>query len=565
MSSKPTLGTILSPENPATSTAASSAGSSGVERLNPFPGLFLRSEHLNLIQDYGREVAHLIGEASGGGVVRGFPVSLDQGEESPAVVVGPGLATTAAGEPLRSTENLRIPLEDVRPDVDRFWWIEIASTSWTVGNEPVAGVICDDPCSAVASSGRPRLAQGVIARLREDRANGLDTAPGQDPPTTSRSWLAARIYEAEATAAGRWVPGGPARLNDKRWGPVDQDWPRQFATPPHVVRIGILLRPVVDGNPQWTVDAWAARRDRGAPPPERDWQWRLGMRPWDVFISQVLQFQQEVAELQYPAVELARKGNGEAIWEALPILRITELPPAVFLPRVGETAADIVGEVQRLLDNYGNNGQVDLSYCWCAPGDVGSRFAQAQHRDRIALRSGSAGQLRIFVPGVADSGQKPDRNWKPVGDWVLLVRDEDVSCLEELPQQDRSHAGAEVWVGRYSTDPAYEEARAALAAGAEDIPGTVREGPPISERSERAGRLPSRHSHGYREIVTALTREHREATVGATVLPGRGLSGVARTAMVRRLTPEGVSPPGELEPVERAGTERVVLLIRDNG
>ncbi|MGE7436067.1 hypothetical protein [Kitasatospora sp. NPDC001175] len=50
------------------------------------------------------------------------------------------------------------------------------------------------------------------------------------------------------------------------------------------MRLAVVL-PVGDDHKAWEVDIWAARRERGAPPPQRYWQGRLGMRPWDVFIA----------------------------------------------------------------------------------------------------------------------------------------------------------------------------------------------------------------------------------------------------------------------------------------
>jgi len=49
----------------------------------------------------------------------------------------------------------------------------------------------------------------------------------------------------------------------------------------------------VDG--EWVLDAWIARRDLIATPPRDAWEWRLGLRPWAVFIAQVLQFQAQLA------------------------------------------------------------------------------------------------------------------------------------------------------------------------------------------------------------------------------------------------------------------------------
>jgi hypothetical protein len=44
----------------------------------------------------------------------------------------------------------------------------------------------------------------------------------------------------------------------------------------------------------FVLDVWAARRDRVQTPPETGWMGRLAMRPWQVFIAQLLQFQDQL-------------------------------------------------------------------------------------------------------------------------------------------------------------------------------------------------------------------------------------------------------------------------------
>ncbi len=59
------------------------------------------------------------------------------------------------------------------------------------------------------------------------------------------------------------------------------------------VPLAVLLQ--VDGR--WVVDTWTARRDIGAGSAEDTWRSRLGMRPWNVFMAQVLQFQDQLNAL----------------------------------------------------------------------------------------------------------------------------------------------------------------------------------------------------------------------------------------------------------------------------
>ena len=52
------------------------------------------------------------------------------------------------------------------------------------------------------------------------------------------------------------------------------------------------------------LDAWTARRERIDAPPRRYWAWRLSMRPWEVYLAQLLQFQRQLHDL------LTGKGDG---------------------------------------------------------------------------------------------------------------------------------------------------------------------------------------------------------------------------------------------------------------
>src|SRR5262249_52993936 len=51
------------------------------------------------------------------------------------------------------------------------------------------------------------------------------------------------------------------------------------------------------GSTTLFLDAWIARRERIDTPAKRYWQWRMAMRPWDVFIAQILQFQCQLSDL----------------------------------------------------------------------------------------------------------------------------------------------------------------------------------------------------------------------------------------------------------------------------
>ncbi|KOU25679.1 hypothetical protein ADK52_11660 [Streptomyces sp. WM6372] len=434
------------PASPAPPAGPSATADGGIDRLNPFDGLFLRAEHLSRIQDYARELALAVGAAGGPGVVEGYEVSVKDG----TLRVGGGLAVSPEGRPLRSQRLVTLPLTGLDPGLDGFWWVEVAPDSRPYGDAPVQGSYCDDPCAGSGTTRRPYLAEGVRIQLAEGTEPGLDN----QLPASRRNFLASRIFGAERTGHSPWPYGtGSAHL--------PQSWTPPAASPgrPRTVRIAVLLRD--PGRPDgWEVDTWAARRDRAAAPPQRYWQSRLGMRPWDAYTAQILQFQDQLAQVlgaaPAPAADLgplleqlaligeeqflkshtkdqlgrevARLitgiGEGALIRPAqagpgpyaLQDLGIAELPPAGYLPYTPEPeqSAGPAG-IRALL-----GGQVELRYCSCALPDVARAVQEAQHRDRI----------RLDEPVGVDILLPVDDRAAPVGDWVAFVRREQRHCYD---------------------------------------------------------------------------------------------------------------------------------------
>ncbi|WP_330334066.1 hypothetical protein OHS33_32900 [Streptomyces sp. NBC_00536] len=439
--------------SPASDGTSATAGG-GIDRLTAFDGLFLRAEHLNRIQDYARELALAVGEAAGPGVAEGYEVSV----RDATLRVGGGLAIAPDGRPLRSQRLITLPLGGLTPGPNAFWWVEAVPAAWPYGEAPVQGSYCDDPCSGAGTTRSPYSAEGVRIRLTEASEPGLDNRP----PDNRRNWLASRLFAAERTAHSPW-PHGPGSAD------LPLTW-----TPPGVtgkergVRLAVLSR-APGAAAAWEVDTWTARRERGAPPPHRYWQSRTGMRPWDVFMAQILQFQCQLAELTAAATapradlrplleQLARLGRqtflqshtkeqlgrelgllvegidagrlrGPGAAEApqpqtLERLGITELPPAGYLPLAPDGGADALsrasvspaatGRIETFL-----GPQVDVRYCSCALDDVAQAVEEAQHRDRIPLDR--PGAVDILVPS--------DGQGRPVTNWVAFVRRQQRFCF----------------------------------------------------------------------------------------------------------------------------------------
>ncbi|WP_031064398.1 hypothetical protein [Streptomyces sp. NRRL WC-3742] len=433
----------------------------GIDRLHPFDGLFLRAEHLDQIQDYAREFGAAVGRSGGPGVVEGFQVFIERGE----LQVGAGLAIDSAGRPLRSGRQVSLPLKTLKPENDTFWWVVVSRANWNYGDTAVQGLLCEDPCAG-GTTNKQFTAEGVRIDLVPDTLPGLGAAKD----SARRNLLASWLFGQEQKSDTPWL-ATPAAL------PADWEPPVVYGRPP--VRLAVLI-PIGNNPAQWVVDAWSARREVGAPPPERWWQGRLGMRPWNVFVAQILQFQAQLAEWRGdPAgaavasaaaeeelahtraelmeivekaantrsqVALAMKAKVEEAIEnvgrriadaqaaqALPQPPLAErgfgdLPPAGYLPvqvSSGGSAAAASGlhqEVVRLLGQ-----QLNLRFCHGTPADIAAAVQQAQHRGRITLQSAADVDILVPVADFAGSGDLAATDgW--TGGWVAFVRQNQLSC-----------------------------------------------------------------------------------------------------------------------------------------
>jgi hypothetical protein len=289
-------------------SASATSTTSGIRRLKPADGLFLRAEHLDQMQTYARELALAGGIAGGTGVAYGYGLTLDGSD----LYVTPGLAIDPSGAPLLMDEQATISLAQLNTQPSaRFWIIEvIAGLDQPAGSEPVYGNLCADPCTV--TSIQPWLDGSVRIQVIAN-----DTLPGLSSvalPALRRNWLASAYFEQERRDGPPWLTPGQsglvAAINELLWsGPQPA-----VAPSPAGVPIGALLW--VDEA--WVLDVWIARRDLIAAPPRDAWEWRLGLRPWAVFIAQVLQFQAQLAAA--PGVAMLGEavfGDAEEFYEVL--------------------------------------------------------------------------------------------------------------------------------------------------------------------------------------------------------------------------------------------------------
>jgi len=292
-------------------------------RLNYFDGKFLRAQDLQAEQRYLMNLVQLSNRAGGFGVVHGFDLNLAGGDQ---LRLGAGLAIDPQGRVLmlpqehtvsiqelidRSRESLRRmqagapsavggfePCEQVSeapastPVPGRDWWlVTIAHAEALCGEEDVYGKLCEEAC--VTSTDRPYRLEGVVLRvtplqLATPLAHSSAVALER---THLRSLIGSAYFADEARRVGDllsraglesavWCAGAPAVGGNE-------------------VPIGVLVR---ESGATLFLDEWTARRERIDAPPKRYWQWRMRMRPWDVFLAQILQFQCQLHDVFAHAV-----------------------------------------------------------------------------------------------------------------------------------------------------------------------------------------------------------------------------------------------------------------------
>jgi hypothetical protein len=353
---------------------------------------------------------------------------------------------------LKSDRVMTLSLGDLKPSGDDFWWVEISNLDWVYGEEAVQGLLCDEPCGPGTTISGTR-AEGVAAKLVPDSRLGL----GGTTTERKRSWLGSQLFELERVQAKGWPGVGSLQLAGRTWDPL----PAPLG-PDHGIRLAVVIPDDASG---WQLDVWAARRDRCAPPPVPAWQWRLSMRPWEVFIAQILQFQalldvqlnsasgaaigyvndllarlQGVREHLDPQARVTKQESAEEISSieqdintgrlgfrlrmggtnaSMRSIGIDELPPFGLLP-VTSTGDEVGKEVTRLL---GGDQVVRVRVCRGDLSDVGGFLERAQHRDRIRLDTGVLQPVDILVPRTGDEGT--------LFDWVAFARGDTEDCGED--------------------------------------------------------------------------------------------------------------------------------------
>ena len=292
-------------------------------RLNYFDGKFLRATDLQAEQEYLRNLVFLSNQAGGSGVAYGYDVVRGSGD---SLTVGPGLAIDPMGRVLVLTQDVGVSIADLvtkstavsnaaglrktpglvlgRPEafqdceivretgtatplpVRDLYLITIGHAEGLCGQEDVYGKLCEEAC--ITSKDRPYRVEGVVIRAVPLTLKTPFASSGAVTLTKAhlRSLVAGAYYEDERQRIASLISGPGLRSNAWCLG--------ADAEGGQTVPIAVVS---FDGTSLVFLDAWIARRERIDAPAKRYWQWRMAMRPWDVYLAQILQFQCQLHNL----------------------------------------------------------------------------------------------------------------------------------------------------------------------------------------------------------------------------------------------------------------------------
>src|SRR2546423_1019394 len=439
-------------------------------RLNYFDGKFPRAADLKPEQAYLRHLVELSNQAGGPGVAHGFDLKLGGGD---TLNVGPGLAVDPKGRVLLLTTPASVQIQQLieksrdqslvsksaaKPpsNGDGFngcepasaapptnallpsdlYLITVAHAEGFCGEEDVYGRLCEEACSTLTD--RPFVVGGLVLRALPLQLKAMPATSKSVALTQvhRRSLVASAYFADERNLVASLISGAGLKSDVWCFGAEGASGDE--------VPLGVIARA---GQATLFLDVWTARRERIDAPAKRYWQWRMRMRPWDVVLAQILQFQCQLRDMFHTATvvpalpgpcDTAHQLVAEAsdalaevakIYEAIsgrlteldntktvvpytggvaglntlqqklqaakeahllaPSNRllinggIVELPFAGYLP-VAPVATLSVNEQVRLMLGEG----VDLRFCVVRPDYVAHALEEAQHMERISLLEG---------------------------------------------------------------------------------------------------------------------------------------------------------------------------------
>ena len=295
--------------------------STPLKRLNYFDGKLLRADDFTVEQNYLRELVALSNQGLGPGVVYGYDTTLGKGD---TVQIGPGLAIDPSGKVLlmqsTATHSIQALIEASRRTVEtapdasgktsgfgdcveiaapppggtvvapagNLYVIAICAAEALCGTQDVYGKLCEEAC--VTSTDRPYRLDGVVVRaipLQLVTPFPVSKAVAIDANLYLRSKVAHSWYRDEERKHPHAI---------SRDGLLSHVWclGAGYNTNCCEVPLAVVARA---GSTTVFLDAWIIRRERMDAPSRRYWQWKMMMRPWDVYLAQVLQFQCHLADM----------------------------------------------------------------------------------------------------------------------------------------------------------------------------------------------------------------------------------------------------------------------------
>lgn len=433
-------------------------GSTALTRLNYFDGKFLRADDLRLDQEYHRQLAALSVRGSGSGVVHGFKVE-QAGNGGDTLLLRAGLAVTPSGHAVYLPADAQLTLaallsksgdtsfDPARPPVpgtagfapctgspaggpdvalapQPAYIITLAPDEAYCGEEERFGGACADAC--LTETNRPRLVQGVRVRARQLDLSGL---PGSSAVTFTAAHYRSRIATAYFAAEARQIPPliSGTGLESPAWCGEAEPYDGE--------EVPVALVATAGGTIQF-IDLWTARRELMDEPARRYWAMRMDMRPWDVYLAHILQFQCQLRDaptsggaggsdpcagersalrsLHDVVADLSSRLRRKP--ENLPGIDLDEAalarfqrlaagaaqlltPPAtvagsqligrgfVGTPSAGYLPVDPAGDVAAQVRSLFGPG-VDLRFCTARADVIPHLLEEAQHMDRISLTAG---------------------------------------------------------------------------------------------------------------------------------------------------------------------------------
>lgn len=286
--------------------------SSPLKRLHYFDGKFLRAPDMQLEQQALLNQIRLSNSAGGAGVVHGYDITKGSGD---SLNIDAGLAFDSKGRALQMAQGVSVSVAELieksrsnsgsaiaQPTAGKaafgecelrgsgspdgtvessdLYLITICHAEAMCGEEDVYGKLCESAC--VSSTDRPYIIEGVsIHAVPLELSALLKTS---NTVSLSQKHLRSRVASAYFGQERQHPASHISKegLNSNVWCLGAE------AISGNCVPIGVVSR---SGTTTRFLDAWTVRRERMESPPRHYWVSIMAMRPWQVFLAQLLQFQ----------------------------------------------------------------------------------------------------------------------------------------------------------------------------------------------------------------------------------------------------------------------------------